>query len=142
MDAVIGPQSYQSINKVIIEVEKSKKRNDLTDFDVIEKFEKLKTTRNSNNKISSFLTIQEGCDKFCKFCVVPYTRGPEYSRDIKEILDEADELINNGSREITLLGQNVNAYQYKDKRLSDIIFELETKKDLKELDIQLLILKI
>ena len=143
VDAVIGPQSYQSINKVIIEVEKSKKRNDLTDFDVIEKFEKLKTTRNSNNKISSFLTIQEGCDKFCKFCVVPYTRGPEYSRDIKEILDEADELINNGSREITLLGQNVNAYQYKDKRLSDIIFELETKKDLKkELDIQLLILKI
>ena len=131
VDAVIGPQSYQSINKVIIEVEKSKKRNDLTDFDVIEKFEKLKTTRNSNNKISSFLTIQEGCDKFCKFCVVPYTRGPEYSRDIKEILDEADELINNGSREITLLGQNVNAYQYKDKRLSDIIFELETKKDLK-----------
>ncbi len=128
VDAVIGPQSYQSINKVIIEVEKSKKRNDLTDFDVIEKFEKLKTTRNSNNKISSFLTIQEGCDKFCKFCVVPYTRGPEYSRDIKEILDEADELINNGSREITLLGQNVNAYQYKDKRLSDIIFELETKK--------------
>ena len=73
------------------------------------------------------MTIQEGCDKFCKFCVVPYTRGPEYSRSFDEILAEADELISNGSREITLLGQNVNAYSNKNKRLSDIIRMLEEK---------------
>ena len=72
--------------------------------------------RDSNNsKISSFLTIQEGCDKFCKFCVVPYTRGPEYSRSFHVILKEAKQLIENGSKEITLLGQNVNAYHYKEK---------------------------
>ena len=133
VDAVIGPQSYQSINQVIVDAEKTKIQKDLTNFDVIEKFDELKINRNSNNKISSFLTIQEGCNKFCKFCVVPYTRGPEYSRDIKEILREADELIYNGSKEITLLGQNVNAYKNKNKRLSDIIFELAEKKDLKRI---------
>ena len=90
VDAVIGPQSYQSINQVIVDAEKTKIQKDLTNFDVIEKFDELKINRNSNNKISSFLTIQEGCNKFCKFCVVPYTRGPEYSRDIKEILRAAN----------------------------------------------------
>ena len=128
VDAVIGPQSYQSINKVIKDIENKKDQIDITNFETIKKFDELKSTNNSNSKVSSFLTIQEGCDKFCKFCVVPYTRGPEYSRSFDEILAEADELISNGSREITLLGQNVNAYSNKNKRLSDIIRMLEEKK--------------
>ncbi len=129
VDAVIGPQSYQTINKIIQNIEnKKKKQQDVTNFDVIEKFDHLSLIRNGNSKISSFLTIQEGCDKFCKFCVVPYTRGPEYSRNFEEILIEADQLIDNGAREITLLGQNVNAYCNNTKRLSDILYELEKKK--------------
>ena len=130
IDAVIGPQSYQNINKIIKEIEIKKSQLDFTNFEVIEKFDQLKSVNNSSSKISSFLTIQEGCDKFCKFCVVPYTRGPEYSRKYEEILNEADELIRNGTKEITLLGQNVNAYNYKNKKLSDIILALQNKKDL------------
>ncbi len=130
VDAVIGPQSYQSINKVIKNLEKKKNQLDITNFKTIEKFDQLKLINNNSSKISSFLTIQEGCDKFCKFCVVPYTRGPEYSRNFEEILYEADKLISNGSREITLLGQNVNAYDNNNKRLSDIIYALEKKKKL------------
>ena len=130
IDAVIGPQSYQNINKIIKEIEIKKSQLDFTNFEVIEKFDQLRLVNNSSSKISSFLTIQEGCDKFCKFCVVPYTRGPEYSRKYEEILNEADELIRNGTKEITLLGQNVNAYNYKNKKLSDIILALQNKKDL------------
>ena len=74
-------------------------------------FDKIKI---NSNKVSSFLTIQEGCDKFCHFCVVPFTRGPEYSRPFRKIISEAEELINNGVKEITLIGQNVNAYSYKE----------------------------
>ena len=88
---------------------------------------------NSNSKISSFLTIQEGCDKFCKFCVVPYTRGPEFSRSVNEILVEANRLVNNGAKEITLLGQNVNAYNFKNKKLSDLLFEIAEIKNLKRI---------
>ena len=93
---------------MILNLEKSARINS-TEFNVIEKFDTLNAYINSNSKISSFLTIQEGCDKFCKFCVVPYTRGPEYSRSINELLMEAKQLVNNGSKEIILLGQNVNA---------------------------------
>ena len=130
IDAVIGPQSYHQLNETILKIEKSSNKLNETNFEVIDKFNKLNQLKNSNNKISSFLTIQEGCDKFCKFCVVPYTRGPEFSRKFEEILNEADKLIVNGSREITLLGQNVNAYHDNNKRLSHIIDALEEKKDL------------
>ena len=75
----------------------------------------LSKIKNKNSKISSFLTIQEGCDKFCHFCVVPFTRGPEYSRPFNEIINEVKELIQNGAKEIILLGQNVNAYSIKKK---------------------------
>ena len=102
----------------------------------------LKNIYNNNSKISSFLTIQEGCDKFCKFCVVPYTRGPEHSRDFYDILREADELIVNGVKEIILLGQNVNAYNDNGKTLSDIIYALDKKRILKELGTLPLIQKI
>mgnify|MGYP002001854758 CR=1 FL=1 len=101
------------------------KKIDETEFDAITKFDYLDNIKNSSKKISSFLTIQEGCDKFCHFCVVPFTRGPEYSRPFKKILEEAENLSENGVREITLLGQNVNAYNYENYRLSDLILEIE-----------------
>ena len=133
IDAVLGPQSFHQINDLISSLEKKFKPINLTEFDVIEKFDSLNSLKNSDNKISSFLTIQEGCDKFCKFCVVPYTRGPEYSRSIKELLLEANQLVENGAKEISLLGQNVNAYYYEKKRLSDLIFEISKIKDLKRI---------
>ena len=124
IDAVIGPQSYHLINETIIKIEKKSKKINRTEFEVIDKFDNFKKIKNSNSNVSSFLTIQEGCDKFCKFCVVPYTRGTEFSRPINEILEEAKILVNNGAREITLLGQNVNAYNNDGKRLSEIISEI------------------
>ena len=133
IDAVIGPQSYHKINNMILNLEKKSKKINFTEFDVIEKFDNLNSVNNSCNKISSFLTIQEGCDKFCKFCVVPYTRGAEYSRSIKELVTEAKQLVKNGSSEITLLGQNVNAYNFESKKLSDLIFEVSQIKDLKRI---------
>ena len=133
IDAVIGPQSYQKINKIILEIENKKKKIDATEFEVISKFDQLKLIKNSDNKISSFLTIQEGCDKFCKFCVVPYTRGPEHSRSLSEIIVEAKQLIDNGVKEITLLGQNVNAYNFKNKRLSDLLYSLNEIKSLERI---------
>ena len=133
IDAVIGPQSFHEINKIILDLEKKQKSINFTEFDVIEKFDSLNSLKNSCNKISSFLTIQEGCDKFCKFCVVPYTRGSEYSRSLKELVEEAKQLVANGAKEITLLGQNVNAYNFEGKKLSDLIFEISKINDLKRI---------
>ena len=130
IDAVTGPQSYQKINDIISKLEKKSKSINSTEFDVIEKFDTLNSLKNTDNKISSFLTIQEGCDKFCKFCVVPYTRGPEYSRSINELVEEANQLVGNGAKEINLLGQNVNAYNHKGKKLSDLILEISKIKKL------------
>jgi tRNA-2-methylthio-N6-dimethylallyladenosine synthase len=118
---------------MIIKLEKQRNNFNLTEFDVIEKFDRLNSIKNSDSKISSFLTIQEGCDKFCKFCVVPYTRGPEYSRSINELVLEAKNLVENGAREISLLGQNVNAYNYEGKKLSDLLLEISKIKDLKRI---------
>ena len=95
------------------------------------KFNYLNKVINSSNRVSSFLTVQEGCDKFCHFCVVPFTRGPEYSRPFQEIVDEAKILAENGVREIILLGQNVNAYKNKNFRLSDLIIEIEKISEIK-----------
>ena len=129
IDLIIGPQSYHKLNETILQFEKNKLKNEITDFDTIEKFNYLSKIQNKNSKVSSFLTIQEGCDKFCHFCVVPYTRGPEYSRPFDQIIDEAKMMVQNGSKEIILLGQNVNAYNYneasKELRLSDLIMSLE-----------------
>ena len=133
IDAIVGPQSYHEINKIILSIKDKDKKINLTEFEAIEKFDELKLIKNSNSKISSFLTIQEGCDKFCKFCVVPYTRGPEYSRSISEIISEAKQLVYNGSREIILLGQNVNAYNFKNKRLSDLLYLLSEIKNLQRI---------
>ena len=133
IDAVIGPQSYQDFKKTILDLERNRRKINYTEFEVIEKFDKLNVVKNSQSCVSSLLTIQEGCDKFCKFCVVPYTRGPEYSRSIKELIKETKELVNNGAKEIILLGQNVNAYNSDGKKLSDLIQEISSIKDLKRI---------
>ena len=133
IDAVIGPQSYQNINNTILNLEKKEKEQNFTEFDVIEKFDILNSLKNSESRISAFLTIQEGCDKFCKFCVVPYTRGAEFSRSVKELVSEANQLVENGVKEITLLGQNVNAYNFEKRRLSHLIIELSKIKSLKRI---------
>ena len=133
IDAVTGPQSYHKINDIILRLEKKLKQINFTEFDVIEKFDNLNSLKNSDNKISSFLTIQEGCDKFCKFCVVPYTRGPEFSRSIKELVKEANQLAKNGAREINLLGQNVNAFNYENNKLSDLIYEISKIRNIKRI---------
>ncbi len=125
IDLVIGPQAYHKINNKIEEYLNKQKRLDETEFDAISKFNYLGKIKNSSQKISSFLTIQEGCDKFCHFCVVPFTRGPEYSRPFEKILQEAKNLADNGVKEIVLLGQNVNAYQNDSYRLSNLIVEIE-----------------
>jgi tRNA-2-methylthio-N6-dimethylallyladenosine synthase len=133
IDLVIGPQSYHKINDTILNHIERKKKIEETEFDAISKFNYLSKIKNNSGKISSFLTIQEGCDKFCHFCVVPYTRGPEYSRPIQQILDEAKYLADNGSQEIILLGQNVNAYCNGKFKLSNLILEIEKLPQIKRI---------
>ena len=125
IDLVIGPQSYHKINDTILNYFQKKEKTEVTDFDPISKFKYLSKIKNNFGKVSSFLTIQEGCDKFCHFCVVPYTRGPEYSRPFSQILNEAKYLVGNGTKELILLGQNVNAYKNKNYKLSDLLLEFE-----------------
>ena len=138
IDAVIGPQSYQNVPRILSKLNERKNKFNFTDFDVVKKFDRLNSIRNLESKISSFITIQEGCDKFCNFCVVPYTRGPEHSRSPEEIIKEAKDLILNGAKEIILLGQNVNAYSSYNKKgktykLSDLIMELQNLEELKRI---------
>ena len=138
IDAVIGPQSYQNVPRILLKLNERKNKFNFTDFDVVKKFDRLNSIRNLESKISSFITIQEGCDKFCNFCVVPYTRGPEHSRSPEEIIKEAKDLILNGAKEIILLGQNVNAYSSYNKKgktykLSDLIMELQNLEELKRI---------
>ena len=131
IDLVIGPQSYHKINNTILNHIEQKKRKEETEFDADLKFDYLSKIKNSSSKVSSFLTIQEGCDKFCHFCVVPFTRGPEYSRPYNQILDEAKYLADNGVREVILLGQNVNAYKNDKFKLSDLILSIEKLPEIK-----------
>ena len=133
IDLVLGPQAYHKINDTILNHQKKQDKEEETEFDAIAKFEYLSKIKNKTNKVSSFLTIQEGCDKFCNFCVVPYTRGPEYSRPFDQILEEAKQLVDSGSKEIILLGQNVNAYDFEGLRLSKLILELEKFPSLKRI---------
>ena len=125
IDLVIGPQSYHEINNKILNFIKKKEKSETIEFEADIKFDYLSKLKNEMSKVSSFLTIQEGCDKFCHFCVVPYTRGPEYSRPFNQVLDEAKHLVDNGVKEIILLGQNVNAYKDNNFRLSNLILEIE-----------------
>ena len=136
IDIVIGPQAYHKINDLLKKYELNKKQEE-TEFDTISKFGYFDKISNNNNKISAFLTIQEGCDKFCHFCVVPYTRGPEYSRPFNKIINEAEQLIKNGAKEITLLGQNVNAYSYRENskefKISNLICHLNQYSELERI---------
>jgi tRNA-2-methylthio-N6-dimethylallyladenosine synthase len=127
IDAIIGPQMYHEFSKLLYEIKD--KRVIKLDFENDKKFKKLKEKRILSN-ISSFVTIQEGCDKFCSFCVVPFTRGAESSRRVQDIYDEVSNLVQKGCKEIILLGQNVNAYHGLDKdnkevNIAKLIIELE-----------------
>ena len=136
IDIIIGPQSYHKINDILKKFVNNQKQEE-TDFDTVTKFNYFDKVENKNSNVSAFLTIQEGCDKFCHFCVVPYTRGPEYSRPFNQIINEAEKLIENGVKEIVLLGQNVNAYSYmessKEYRISNLINKLESYSELKRI---------
>ena len=112
VDIVVGPQSYHRLGDIVARAARAgtaHARAVDTEFPAESKFEYLPTATGSSG-VSAFLTVQEGCDKFCTFCVVPYTRGAEFSRPVADIVAEAARLIANGAREVTLLGQNVNAY--------------------------------
>ncbi len=110
VDLVIGPQSYHRLPGLIKRVERNGERIVETEFPSEDKFKSLPERAPQMRNPSAFLTVQEGCDKFCTFCVVPYTRGVEFSRPVAEIEAEARRLADRGARELTLLGQNVNAY--------------------------------
>ena len=110
VDLVVGPQGYHELPSLIGRV-RGGERVVATDFPAEDKFLSLPDRPVSHGQPSAFITVQEGCDKFCTFCVVPYTRGAEYSRPVAAILAEAERLARRGAREITLLGQNVNAYR-------------------------------
>jgi tRNA-2-methylthio-N6-dimethylallyladenosine synthase len=109
VDIVVGPQSYQNLPHLVFEVEAEGRQIVHTDFPEEDKFSRL-PERTGPRQATAFLTVQEGCDKFCTFCVVPYTRGMEFSRPALRIVEEAKALVARGVRELTLLGQNVNAY--------------------------------
>jgi tRNA-2-methylthio-N6-dimethylallyladenosine synthase len=118
VDMVVGPQSYHHLPEMIARRARSHGHVLQTEFPALEKFDALPEAVTETG-VSAFLTVQEGCDKFCTFCVVPYTRGPEHSRSPEAVLAEARALGRRGAREIVLLGQNVNAYRGRDARGKD-----------------------
>ena len=128
VDFVIGPQSYHKLPEMINTQEVSIN----SDFLQNEKFKNL--VYNSSNQSSEFISIQEGCDKFCSFCVVPYTRGPEFSRPVYDIISEVKRYISNGIKEVILLGQNVNAYHgiSSDGKSKDLAYLINSISELNE----------
>ncbi|MBI1238045.1 MAG: tRNA (N6-isopentenyl adenosine(37)-C2)-methylthiotransferase MiaB [Alphaproteobacteria bacterium] len=132
VDMVVGPQAYHRLPEMIARIERGAGRALETDFPPEDKFDALPQESAAQAGPSAFLTVQEGCDKFCTFCVVPYTRGAEFARPVAQVMAEARRLVAAGARELTLLGQNVNAYRGLDeagetvtlagliRRLSDI----------------------
>ena len=118
IDIVVGPQAYHRLPEMVAEASRGARPVD-TDMPAISKFDAMPQRRRANP--SSFLTVQEGCDKFCTYCVVPYTRGAEISRPFDDILAEANALADAGAREIVLLGQNVNAWSHEGRGLADLI---------------------
>jgi len=116
VDIVVGPQSYHNLPSIVKKIQNNEDVDKVClEFIEEEKFDHLSTDR-SNNNVSAFLSVQEGCDKFCTYCVVPYTRGAEFSRPVQKIMDEAKKLVDGGAKEINLLGQNVNGYHGVDDK--------------------------
>ena len=136
VDIVVGPQAYHRLPELMETAKSGKKALD-TDMPAISKFDIL-PSRGKQARPTAFLTVQEGCDKFCTYCVVPYTRGAEISRPWSELVDEAKALVDGGAREITLLGQNVNAWTGEDDKgkhqgLDGLIRALDKIPDLKRI---------
>ncbi len=135
IDIVLGPQSYHLLPQMIDDLKQNPKQLN-TEFIVNEKFDYLSEQKRKQG-VSSYLTIQEGCDKFCSFCVVPYTRGPEYSRPLISLLNEVRSLTDNGAKEIVLLGQNVNAYNIshngRQVTIADLIQEISNNKNVERI---------
>ncbi|MDA9954037.1 tRNA (N6-isopentenyl adenosine(37)-C2)-methylthiotransferase MiaB [Planktomarina sp.] len=123
VDLVVGPQSYHKLPQMEASVQSGKRALD-TDFPEEDKFDHLAKRPKAKRGPTAFLTVQEGCDKFCAFCVVPYTRGAEVSRPADRVFSEAVDLVERGVREITLLGQNVNAYHGHSGGLAGLIWQL------------------
>ena len=123
IDIVLGPQSYHLLPQMIKDSEQNKEKLINTDFIINEKFDYINEEKKPKG-VSSAITIQEGCDKFCSFCVVPFTRGPEYSRNFNDIKLEAESASTRGASEIILLGQNVNAYNYSYRRKNHYLNDL------------------
>jgi tRNA-2-methylthio-N6-dimethylallyladenosine synthase len=121
IDLVVGPQAYHRLPEMVAEAARGGRPVD-TDMPAISKFDALPARRRASP--SAFLTVQEGCDKFCTYCVVPYTRGAEISRPWADVVAEAEALIDAGAREIVLLGQNVNAWREGKRGLAELIREL------------------
>ena len=122
VDIVVGPQAYHQLPDMIATVVDGKRAVDL-DLPGLAKFDVLPARRKTGP--TAFLTVQEGCDKFCTYCVVPYTRGAEISRSFDAVMTEAQALVDGGAKEITLLGQNVNAWEDGGKRLDHLIRALD-----------------
>jgi tRNA-2-methylthio-N6-dimethylallyladenosine synthase len=121
IDLVVGPQAYHRLPQMLREVAAGARPVD-TDLPPLDKFAALPRRRRAG--VSAFLSVQEGCDKFCTYCVVPYTRGAEVSRPLGDLLDEAAQLVEGGTRELTLLGQNVNAWEDGGETLASLIRKL------------------
>ena len=123
VDLVVGPQAYHQLPELIARAHRATGERLAADFAADEKFDALPAERQVNG-VTAFLTVQEGCDKFCTFCVVPYTRGGEWSRPVNDIVEEAKRLAGAGVREVTLLGQNVNAYDGDGQTLAKLVRQL------------------
>ena len=123
VDLVVGPQAYHQLPELIARAHRATGERLAADFAADEKFDALPAERHVTG-VTAFLTVQEGCDKFCTFCVVPYTRGGEWSRPVNDIVEEAKRLADQGVREVTLLGQNVNAYDGDGSTLAKLVRQL------------------
>ncbi|HYI43558.1 MAG TPA: MiaB/RimO family radical SAM methylthiotransferase, partial [Sphingomicrobium sp.] len=121
IDIVVGPQAYHRLPQMVVEAAAGRRLVD-TDMPALSKFDALPVRRRATP--SAFLTVQEGCDKFCTYCVVPYTRGAEISRPWDDVVAEARSLADSGARELVLLGQNVNAWEHGGRSLADLIREV------------------
>ena len=132
VDLVVGPQSYHKLPQMEAQIQAGYRALD-TEFPEEDKFDHLARRPKVKRGPTAFLTVQEGCDKFCSFCVVPYTRGAEVSRPSERVLAEAADLVERGVSEITLLGQNVNAYHGHPGGLAGLIWQLSEIKDLKRI---------